>query len=218
MSSIRRISILVHGWGCQVTHFIPLITRLTANGENADHGHLYLAVDLPGHGESPACILPQPENGGVSELIVALVCEVLHEQRYYHGSSGAKKEKPIPLVLYGHSMGPLTALELLTAFQDPNAMEVSHPVLFDGAWTAEQTAGPLNYDDLGNRAIEYRESIQERLGQYFGPRISLVFESETRTGFAALDFEYALRMGHWYPGVEAKAAQSLQNLDAKNTL
>ncbi|KAJ5190929.1 alpha/beta-hydrolase [Penicillium cinerascens] len=218
VSSIRRISILVHGWGCQATHFIPLIARLTANGENADHGYLYLAVDLPGHGESPASILPEPENGGMTELIVALICEVLHQQIYDHAPSGDKKRQSIPTVLYGHSMGTLVALELLMALQDHSLMEVSHLVLLDAAWTGEQTAEPLNYNDLRKTAIKYRESIQEQLSQYFGPRTSLEFESTTRAGFAGLDFEYALRMGHWYRGVEAKAAQTLQNLDAKNRL
>ncbi|KAJ5819736.1 alpha/beta-hydrolase [Penicillium riverlandense] len=115
-------------------------------------------------------------------------------------------------------MGTLTALELLTAFQDPSPVEVSHLLLLDDAWTGEQTGGPFNYDDLRKRAIEYRASIQERLGQFFGPQTSLELEAKTRTSFAGLDFEYALRTGHWYRGVEAKAAQSLHNLEAKNRL
>jgi alpha/beta hydrolase fold. len=108
--------------------------------EDADNGDLYLVADLPGHGKSPAFVLPEPENGGVADLIVGLVSAVIHERQ-------DQKEKQVSTVLYGRSMGTLTALELFTAFQD-SPMKVSHLVLLDGAWTGEQAIGPLNYDDL----------------------------------------------------------------------
>jgi pimeloyl-ACP methyl ester carboxylesterase len=208
VSSFKRLSIFIHGWGCQATHFSPLISHLTAKREDADNDDLYLAPDLPGHGKTPAFALPEPENGGVADLILKLVSEVIHERQN-------QEEKQISIVLYGHSMGTLTVLELFTAFQD-SIMKVSHLVLLDGAWTGEQAIEPLNYDDLEHRATIYRESIQERLGLYFGPKTAPEFEAETRAGFAALDFEYALRMGHWYREVEANIAQSLQNLNAGN--
>ncbi|KAJ5100773.1 alpha/beta-hydrolase [Penicillium angulare] len=147
-SAVRQISILVHGWGCQATHFIPLIASLSANGENAEHGFLYLAVDLAGHGESPTSILPGPEKGGTAELIVSLFYEVLYQQKCYYGINSTEAQKLSPIILHGHSMGTLTTLELLTAFEDRSPVRVSHLILLDGSWTGGLTAESLNSGDL----------------------------------------------------------------------
>ncbi|PWY85079.1 alpha/beta-hydrolase [Aspergillus heteromorphus CBS 117.55] len=201
---ITQLALMIHGWGCQAIHYAPLITYLTAQDASFDQGSLYVAVDLPGHGQSPGSALPEPDKGGVVELVLRLGDEVL-------GLLGLRYDQ-VQVMVYGHSMGTRTALEVCAILTD----RISRLVLLDGSWAGDATPEDLDLGEVSERAAMYRGAVQERLHLYFGPRTSTEFERETREGFGSLDYEYALRMGYWYNLFDAGAAEVLDDLNSRN--
>ncbi|PYH88022.1 alpha/beta-hydrolase [Aspergillus ellipticus CBS 707.79] len=201
---ITHLALMIHGWGCRATHYEPLIAYLTSQGSSPAEGSLYLAVDLPGHGQSSGSALPEPERGGVAELVLRLGEEVLR-------SWGLRFDQ-VEVLVYGHSMGTRTALEICARLTGA----VSHLVLLDGSWSGDSTPPGLNLEEVHERAVIFKGAVQERLGLYFGPRTSREFELETREGFRALNFEYALRMGYWYNVFDTGATAVLDELNTRN--
>ncbi|PWY96763.1 hypothetical protein BO94DRAFT_619840 [Aspergillus sclerotioniger CBS 115572] len=178
---------MIHGWGCQATHYIPLITHLTTHSLTPETpGDLYIAIDLPGHGQSPKSALPEPEKGGIPKLILRLCAEVLDCFGLQHDQT----EK----VVYAHSMGIFMAFEIYSSLKNV----ISHVILLDGAHSGGSVP-PERFDleKIREQAVQFKGGIQDQLDLYFGPRTLKEFERETRNGFATLDFEYALRMSYW---------------------
>ncbi|PYI01101.1 alpha/beta-hydrolase [Aspergillus sclerotiicarbonarius CBS 121057] len=201
---IKRLSLMIHGWGCQATHYIPLITHLTSHGLTPETGDLFIALDLPGHGQSPKSTLPAPEKGGIAKLILQLCAEVL--------DSFGQRHDQTETVVYAHSMGIFMALEVYSTLKNV----ISHAILLDGAHSGESAAEGFDLDRIREQAVQYREVVQDRLDLYFGPRTSKGFEEETREGFARLDFEYALRMSYWYGVFDGGLAGVLDRLEERN--
>ncbi|MDP1652490.1 MAG: alpha/beta hydrolase [Rhodocyclaceae bacterium] len=103
---------LVFIHGAQHDHFVwkPLVTRF------ADAGRNMLAVDLPGHGRSGGPPLNSIES--LAEWLVALLVKVGAEAASSGGGpavgggvASASGAETAPVVLVGHSMGSLIALE-----------------------------------------------------------------------------------------------------------
>mgnify|MGYP001026507701 CR=1 FL=1 len=99
---IPSLPTLVFLHGAQLDHFVwkPLVSRFAGDGLNV------LAPDLPGHGASSGPRLPGIE--ALADWLVALLMKV---------SPGGTA----PLVLVGHSMGSLIALEAATRLPDCTA-------------------------------------------------------------------------------------------------
>ena len=77
--------LFVHGWSCKRTYWNPQLDYFS-------NSHTVMAIDLPGHGDSPA---------GSENNITVYGANVL----------SAAEELPSPVVLVGHSMGGAVALE-----------------------------------------------------------------------------------------------------------
>ena len=77
--------LFVHGWSCKRTYWNPQLDYFS-------NSHTVMAIDLPGHGDSPA---------GGENNIAGYGANVLN----------AAEELPSPVVLVGHSMGGAVALE-----------------------------------------------------------------------------------------------------------
>ena len=214
---ITEFSLMIHGWGCGATHYIPLIEQLLWKSSEAQYEHLFLAIDLPGHGESPASALPKPENGGIADLIIALCEEVL--QRLQNAGS-INPNVQLKTVLYGHSMGTRTAFELCSFLASDKArslnLSVSRVILLDGSWSGDSGPQAIDMNVLQQQAKQYKETIQERLGPYFGPRTTREFEAQTREMFQRLDYGYALRIGYWYGIFDATLPQVLDEINRHN--
>lgn len=107
---IPSLPTLVFLHGAQLDHFVwkPLVSRFAGDGMNV------LAPDLPGHGTSGGVPLPGIE--ALADWLVALLAKV---------SAGGTA----PLVLVGHSMGSLIALEAATRLPD----RIAHLVMIGTA-------------------------------------------------------------------------------------
>jgi pimeloyl-ACP methyl ester carboxylesterase len=101
----NRPLIFLHGWCCNRGHMRELMTRLAGR-------HHVIAVDLPGHGESPL--------GDVSptfDSFAASICSFIAERQLHQP------------VLVGHSMGGV--ISVVAAAGDPGL--VAGVVNLDGA-------------------------------------------------------------------------------------
>jgi pimeloyl-ACP methyl ester carboxylesterase len=85
----RRPIVLLHGWCCDHTYFAPQFEHFS------DNGHMVLALDLRGHGESDA-----PEQAYSMQLFADDVAWLV-------GELGIE----LPVVI-GHSMGGVVAFQL----------------------------------------------------------------------------------------------------------
>lgn len=95
----RRSLLLLHGWGSRIEHMWPLAAYF-------GDGLRIVAVDLPGHGESP----PPPEPWGVEEH-VRLVAELAEDM--FEGE----------FVIVGHSNGGRIALRMAASENVPSGLE-----------------------------------------------------------------------------------------------
>ena len=84
--------LFIHGWTCQRSYWQPQL-------EYFKNQHTVLALDLPGHGDSPG-----DENGSISGFARDVVA--------------ATAELPTPVALIGHSMGGAVALEAARQLTD----------------------------------------------------------------------------------------------------
>ncbi|RAK71461.1 alpha/beta fold hydrolase [Aspergillus fijiensis CBS 313.89] len=215
-ASLQQISLFIPGFGCPATDYIPLITHLHAHGRTLSAGHVYVAVDLPGHGESPTAILPTPEAGGVSELLVQLHAELL--STLFPSSASSPNPTPIPTTLYGHSMGTLTVLDLFahTLTTAPSSLKVAEIILLDGPYAGTTPPTPLDLNILATHAEYYRSTMPDRIARCFGPHTSPQTIAAVQDAYSRLDFAYLIRMSHYYGTVDGRFAQILHALNRHN--
>jgi len=132
--------VLVHGWCCHRGHMGALLRRLSSP-------HRVLAVDLPGHGETP-----RAEGPATFETLSAALASFLEE----HDLLGA--------VLVGHSMGGVVSA--MTATRAPD--RVAAVVNLDGALPlppAVREAYRALFDDI--RAKGFRAAVEPFLRRTF---------------------------------------------------
>ncbi|KAJ5272607.1 alpha/beta-hydrolase [Penicillium angulare] len=218
---ITRISLMIHGWTCRATHYIPLITLLSEQGFGAENGYLYIAVDLPGHGESSSSTLPEPEKGGLIELLQVFYEEILSGLPSQTGAdSETNNSNPIPLDFYGHSMGTRVGFGLYsflssTIFNDMKVLP-THFIFLDGSFTSTNPPDPISISMMN----QYEEILKERalggMHKYFGSRTSESFKTEMRTFMAYSDFPYLLRIAHWYSGYDCFIPSLMDDLSTRN--
>jgi pimeloyl-ACP methyl ester carboxylesterase len=118
----RRPLILVHGWCCNRRHMAGLMKGFSAR-------YHVLAVDLPGHGQTPLGDTP-----ALLDSFAASICSFI-----------AERDLRQP-VLIGHSMGGI--LSVLAASQKPEA--IAGVVNLDGPVPLTVSARP-SYRDLFSR-------------------------------------------------------------------
>ena len=126
--------LLVHGWCCDHTYFVPQFEHF------ASRGHRVVAVDLRGHGRSD-----KPQQGYTMQLFaddLAWICQRIGV------------EKP---VVVGHSMGGIVAFDLAARYPDMT----SAVVMLDAAVvlpSAARAAIPSLLEEL--RDPGYREVLR----------------------------------------------------------
>ena len=126
--------LLVHGWCCDHTYFVPQFEHF------ASRGHRVVAVDLRGHGRSD-----KPQQGYTMQLFaddLAWICQRIGV------------EKP---VVVGHSMGGIVAFDLAARYPDMT----SAVVMLDAAVvlpSAARAAIPSLLEEL--RGPGYREVLR----------------------------------------------------------
>ena len=196
---LTRISLMVHGWTCQASQFIPLVTRFSNQGLDAKNGNLYIAVDLPGHGESPKSILPAPEDAGMPDLLKKFYEEILST---ISRNTRSELNSKVSLDFYGHSLGCRLAFGLLDFFSETHfdglSLLPSRLILLDGSYTGGHAVEPLDLVELNAKAGYVKHMAKLGLCKYFGPRTSESFQLKYREYFDTLDFAYVLRIMHWY--------------------
>jgi pimeloyl-ACP methyl ester carboxylesterase len=141
----KRPLILVHGWCCNRGHMKDIMAHFSAR-------HHVLAIDLPGHGESPL--------GNVSpsfDSFAASVCSFMAERELH---------RP---VLIGHSMGGV--ISVVAAARDPKL--VAGVVNLDGAVPLAASVRE-GYRDLFTRIN--REGFQPVVAQFVREAFFLPFE------------------------------------------
>jgi pimeloyl-ACP methyl ester carboxylesterase len=144
-SPANRPLILLHGWCCNRGHMKELMTRLSGR-------HHVIAVDLPGHGESPL--------GNVSpsfRSFAASICSFIAERQLHQP------------VLIGHSMGGV--ISVVAAAQDPRL--VAGVVNLDGA-TPIPASVRDGYRELFSRIG--REGFRPVVAQFIRQVFFLPFE------------------------------------------
>ncbi|PYI16883.1 alpha/beta-hydrolase [Aspergillus violaceofuscus CBS 115571] len=214
--SIQQISLFIPGFGCPATDYIPLITHLHTPDHALSAGHVYVVVDLPGHGQSPNSILPTPETGGINELLVQLHAELL--STHLPSSSPSSNQSPIPTTLYGHSMGTLTVLDLFahTLTTAPSPLKVTGIILLDGPYAGTTPPTPFDLKTLATYAEHYRSTMPDRIAQCFGPHTSPETVATVQETYSRLDLAYLIRMSHYYGTVDGRFAQILHAINRHN--
>jgi pimeloyl-ACP methyl ester carboxylesterase len=110
-----RTVVILHGWGSHAARFAPMGQALVAQGWRV------LAIDAPGHGDSPG------RRSSLPQFIGALD-KVIHDLGPVHA-------------LIGHSLGALAAVNWLGQSAAPGRAAIRHLVLISGPSGAEFLIG-----------------------------------------------------------------------------
>lgn len=190
---------MVHGWGCTSLDYLPLLDVLvSANPET-----MYIAPDLPGHGESPTSICPRPSVSAFAELLNRLcheVCTAQNDAAQGEESTEELAEKlsgtssfpassdiipgSIERIIIGHSMGCRIVLEVFA--QEPG--HVSGIVLLDGSRYGRNVNVAKRVEtSLDNE----RKIILEAVHGMFGPATPSQFKEQVAKRLQEIDLAYA---------------------------
>lgn len=207
---VRRVFVMVHGWGCRASHYNSLITALVDPAHAADDSILCIAPDLPGHGESPKSLAADPTMSFISTMIVKLCVEALAFAK--HQKAAPPTELSLDVVLFGHSMGCRVALELFS--QSPFSFgQVSSIILLDGSWYGPEPPPPFQ----PGGGEETKAHCLRHLDDFFGPQTSEDFRLEEHRQFERHDYEYISEMGWNYSTWDAfKAVEVLKSIPDRN--
>jgi pimeloyl-ACP methyl ester carboxylesterase len=176
--SPKKLFICFHGWACSATDYLPLNSAL-ASDLDFTRDALLVALDFPGHGESPKSICPQPGVSGFAALANDLRREL----------SGAGTL--LDTVLVGHSMGCRMTIETFLQLKT----NVSAIILIDGSWVGRnpEVHAPPVLDDM-EREIQ---RMSDRIGMY-GPFTPQSFKDEMAKRLRKIDLEYEYELSREY--------------------
>lgn len=124
--------LFVHGWSCRRSYWQPQLDYFS-------NSHTVMAIDLPGHGDSPA----YSENNSITSYAANVL--------------SAFAELPSPIVLIGHSMGGAVVLE--AARQMPED-QLAGVVLVD---TFLINYGKLTADDITAYYQPFADNFSEAM-------------------------------------------------------
>jgi pimeloyl-ACP methyl ester carboxylesterase len=134
--------VLVHGWCCDHTYFLPQLGHLARH-------HRVIALDLLGHGRSDKPAQPYPLHGFADDIAWA--------------AARLGIDKPI---VVGHSMGGGTALELAARHPDvPGAIAMLDSTIVIGPDRRADMEALLP----ALRGAEYRDAMTRALQGFFQP-------------------------------------------------
>lgn len=169
--------VLVHGWGCRHSDYDGVRRDLE---NDKDRNYRVIAVDLPGHGETPTQVLPTPSMTGFAELVRRLCREL-----------GLRK-----IVLAGHSMGVRVAAEAwklsLNATPNPTVLGV---VFIDGShYKLRPSLFAFDKGDPRSAGMSEEEKAAKKTEAFqrmFSPSTPQAFKASTLAHIARMDKDYS---------------------------
>ena len=162
----ERHIFFIPGLGCDGEDSLPLLEVLAKRNSEIN----YVAVAMPGHGESPTSLCPIPSFATFAKLVGEL-----------HDELGHSQEKT---VLIGHSMGCRLALEIFSKFPD----DFTAIILLDGNWHGTEPPAPLpNPMPSREMQLKYGKMILETT---WGPHTPEAFKNTRRAMYDDADLDY----------------------------
>jgi len=120
-------TIFVPGYSCRASDFAALITLLSTDSPTQQSkistGQYFISIDLPGHGETPQLVCPEPSVDDFARLVNEVKSE------FVESVAGEAVVAQMEVVLAGHSLGARIVLEAFR--QDPT--NVKGVVFVDGS-------------------------------------------------------------------------------------
>ncbi|KAF2173145.1 hypothetical protein M409DRAFT_17091 [Zasmidium cellare ATCC 36951] len=170
--------VLIHGWGCRHSDYDLVLQQLQPE---KDVDYRIVAMDLPGHGETPSQVLPQPSMTGFAEVVLQL-CQGL----------GLKK-----VVLAGHSMGVRISLEAFRLSLDntPSTPSIQGIILIDGSnYTLRPSLFAFDKGDARSTALTEPQKAAMRTAAFndmFSPLTPQSFRDSTLAHIADMDKDHS---------------------------
>ncbi|KAK5692925.1 hypothetical protein LTR97_010401 [Elasticomyces elasticus] len=167
--------VCIHGWGCRASDFTLLFQDL--NRKSADL--TLLAIDLPGHGDSPKGLCPDASVSGCARAALSV----------------AQHENVSEIVLCGHSMGGRMVMDAFTQAQVTGTPIVNGIIFLD---VSNYKLRPKLYEfdekDPRSKAMtEQQKAIKkaEMFQSMFSSETPLDFELATLNHLKTLDRNFA---------------------------
>ena len=174
----KRLFLCVHGWACSATDYVPLFSALTLDSK-FPQDTLIVALDFPGHGDSPKSTCTQPSVASFA----ALVNMVRHEL--------SVEGELLDTAIVGHSMGCRMALETFSQLKT----NVFALILLDGSWVGRNSE--VHAPPLTEQRVQEIQRIIDRIGMY-GPLTPESFKQEMKRRLAEIDLEYEYELSREY--------------------
>ncbi|KAK3629473.1 hypothetical protein LTR56_018012 [Elasticomyces elasticus] len=167
--------VCIHGWGCRASDFTLLFQELNRKGADMK----LLAIDLPGHGDSPKELCPDASVSGCARAALSVV----------------QYESLSEIILCGHSMGGRMVMDAFTQARAKGAPVVKSVVFLD---VSNYRLRPKLYEfdekDPRSKAMtEPQKAIKkaEMFQSMFSSETPLDFELATLNHLKTLDRNFA---------------------------
>ena len=188
----KALYLFVHGWACSGSDFEPLLVSFSKIEHQSSS--LYVAPDLPSHGQSPQSICPVPSVLAYGQLLNRLIDEFVHDQPH-----------PVQVVLVGHSMGCRIVYEVFQQRQTG----VAGLVLIDGSWYGPD---PQDYRPVGQTREEQLQIVENVLKTMWGLATPESFKSQVLQHARSIDLDYEQILSKSYVSWDGESMENVMKL------
>jgi len=175
--------VCIHGWGCRAVDYEYVLDHISKQKPLLFRA---ISVDLPGYGQSPKAVCPNPSMSAFATAVLSLCNEI----------------KLRSVVLAGHSMGCRVALDASSQAESGGTPTIKGLIFLDGShYKFRPSLFAFDDNDARSKTMTDEEKFKgrrEAFQRMFSARTPLAFQTSTLAHIAGLDKEYdaVVRQSH----------------------
>ncbi|KXL44270.1 MAG: hypothetical protein FE78DRAFT_71877 [Acidomyces sp. 'richmondensis'] len=167
--------VCIPGWGCRADDYQYVLDQISKHSPPLCHA---ISVDLPGYGQSPTTVCPDPSISAFATAVLSLCIEINLRS----------------VVLAGHSMGCRVALDISVQAIHDGKLAIKGLVFLDGShYKFRPSLFAFDDNDVRSKKMTDEEKLEKRCEAFrrmFSARTPLEFQTSALAHIEGLDKKY----------------------------